>query len=63
LKFGSYAWSFRGKITGRGPMIENPECGNHWVAGFRVRLRFASAPRNDEVGAQSHMIDFMESLY
>jgi hypothetical protein len=44
-------------------MIENPECGNHWVTGFRVRLRFASAPRNDEVGAQSHMIDFMESLY
>ena len=33
------------------------------VTGFRVRLRFASAPRNDEVDVRCDMIDFMESLY
>jgi hypothetical protein len=28
-KFESYAWSFRGEIIGRRPMIENPESRHH----------------------------------
>jgi hypothetical protein len=28
-KFGSCAWSFRGEIMGRRPVIEKPESGNH----------------------------------
>jgi hypothetical protein len=51
-KFESY--------TGR--KADDREPGNP-VAEFRVRPRFASAPRNDEVDVRCDVIDFMESLY
>ena len=42
-------------------MDENPESPSV-VTGFRVRLRCASAPRNDNARFGAHMIGFMESL-
>ena len=42
--FETYAWSFRGDITGRTPMIGPESVITVAVTGFQVRLRFASAP-------------------